>query len=205
MVPTPIWSEYKTTFSKSDTLLDYLFSKGYFPGVINMKYFKYDPFQNYKSSDLETSHIGILSPLYNQVVYMSEDQFIKMNKDLSGVTIDMLEYAFSDMKRNMIILKRGICMYTNPNGFDLCGISFLKLRGDEQMCRLDLVKILDDERIGWVPFTKEVPPSGPRIAEYDFFSDEPCTMKKLLGREPDLIDLTREPSTKRKIVNGWLS
>ena len=60
MSPTPIWSEYKITICKTNTTLDYLFSKGYFPSEMHNKYFKFNPFENYKSCDLEMSYIGIL-------------------------------------------------------------------------------------------------------------------------------------------------
>ena len=157
MTPTPIWSEYKITICKTNTTLDYLFSKGYFPSEMHNNYFKFNPFENYKSCDLEMSYIGILQN-NKQIIYISEDRFNKINQILSDITLDMFDYTFSSQNkgRYMIILKRGICMYINTNGFNLCGINFVKLCGGEQTCRLDLFKILDDERIGWIPFVPEV-------------------------------------------------
>ena len=157
MSPTPIWSEYKITMCKSNTILDYLFSKGYFPNEMNNKHFMFNSFQNYKSCDLEMSHIGILQN-EKQIIYISENRFNQINQVFSNITCDMFDYAFSSQNkgRDMIILKRGICMYINTNGFNLCGINFDKLHGGEQMCRLDLFKILDDERIGWVHVVPEV-------------------------------------------------
>ena len=156
MTPTPIWSEYKTTFCQSSTTLDYLFSKGYYPAEMQAKYFKFDPFQNYRSSDLATSHIGFLNT-DKYILYISEDRFKQINQILSDVSIDMFEYAFSTKEdREIIILKRGICMYLKTNGFKLFDIEFTNHKSDDKTCRLDLVKILDDERIGWVPVVPDL-------------------------------------------------
>ena len=193
MVQTPIWSEYKITFSKSNTLLDYLFSKGYYPYEMNNKHFMFNPFENYKSSDLETSHIGILNN--KQIIYIPEDRFNKINQVLSDVTTDMFEYAFSLQNKELIILKRGVCMYVKTNGFTLCGIDFDKIHGDQMMCRLDLFKILDDERIGWVPVShvtdlsaheEVVPPSHEEVV-------------------PSMIDLTEETVDKEDVLNAALN
>lgn len=214
MVQTPIWSEYKITFLKSNTLLDYLFSKGYYPCEMNNKHFMFNPFENYKSSDLETSHIGILSN--KQIIYIPEDRFNKMNQVLSDVTIDMFEYAFSSQNKELIILKRGICMYVKTNGFTLCGIDFGKIHGD-QMCRLDLFKILDDERIGWVPVSHEevVPPSHEVVPSVIDLTEEKedvlnaalnrITVKSVVNKFKQTYHQVREDVKNREIRNGWLS
>ena len=151
---TPIWSEYKITFPENKLmLLGYLFEKGYFPYDFHNKYFKYSQFLNYKSSDLETSHIGLYDIHDNQLMYMPEDKFDKLNETLSDVSFDMLEYAFS-IDKPVVILKRGI--YLNKKGeiLEIFGtgwqIKFSKINSNKIMCRLDLVKILDDERNGWI-------------------------------------------------------
>ena len=209
MVPAPIWSEYRITLCQSNTVLDYLFSKGYFPTEMNNKYFMFNPFQNYKSSDLEMSHIGILQN-EKQIIYISEDGFDKINQALSGVTTDMFEYAFSNENRgrDMIILKRGICMYINTNGFKLCGIEFSKLHGGEQMCRLDLFKILDDERIGWVHVVPEV---VPEVVDLTFREDvlnaalKRNTVKNVVNNFRQTYYQVREDVKQNEIRNGWLN
>lgn len=205
MSPTPIWSEYKITIYKSNTILDYLFSKGYFPNEMNNKHFMFNTFQNYKSCDLEMSHIGILQN-EKQIIYIPENRFNQMNQILSDVTCDMFDYAFSSQNkgRDMIILKRGICMYITTNGFNLCGINFGKLHGGEQMCRLDLFKILDDERIGWVHVVPEV---------IDLTSHEEVlnaalsrnAVKNIVNKFKQTYQQVREDVKHREIRNGWLN
>ena len=162
----PIWSEYKVTFSENKfTLLNYLLEKGYFPYQFHNKYFMYSQFLNFKSGDLETSHIGLYNVNTTYLMYMPEDTFDNLNKQLSDISIDMLEYAFS-IDKTEVILKRGIYLNkvsSNGPGMHISGpgfsIVFQKIWENDmvlKMCRLDLVKILDDERIGWVPFVPKI-------------------------------------------------
>ena len=153
---SPNWSEYKVTFPENKfTLLNYLFEKGYYPCDFQNKYFNYSQFLNYKSSDLETSHIGIYNINDTQLMYISEDKFDQLNELLSDISFDMLEYAFS-IDKPEVILKRGIYLNKKGNVLQIFGtgfqIFFNKIQSNMtyKMCRLDLVKILDDERIGWV-------------------------------------------------------
>jgi hypothetical protein len=160
------WSEYKITFCNSNTIFDYLISKGWYFTDMNNRYFNYDSFQNYQSLDMETSHIGLLKH-DNQLIYISEERVEFINNLLSDVSIDVFEYAFSKWKLgehapSFVILKRGIRIllnYFNKMRID-CGKSgyfeFDRLpQGENKICRLDLVRIVNDERIGWVPFIQE--------------------------------------------------
>ena len=160
-----MWSEYKVSFCNSNTTLDFLFSRGFHPTEMHTRYFTFDPFQNHKSHDLETSHIGFLQS--KQIQYMPEERFEVINKMLADISIDTFEYAFSrqDKGRDQdtcVILKRGAYLRFMGNQFrfridfgsPLGHIDFDPVRGDAKMCRLDLVKIVNDERVGWVPFEK---------------------------------------------------
>jgi len=227
-----MWSEYKVTFAQSDTLVDFLFSKGYYPSEMNSKYFTFDPFQNYKSHDLETRHIGFLNHT-KQIIYMTEDRFHAINQALSGVTPDILEYAFSKQNKGqeqdtIVILKRGIYLRFIGNNFRFridCGgrghIDFDPLRGDEKMCQLDLVKILEDERIGWVPVTvPEVPkvpevPTVPevlKVPEVAFSHEDVLNaalkrniVKSAVSKFKQSYSQVREDVKHREIRNGWLN
>jgi hypothetical protein len=166
-----IWSEYKVTFAKTNTLLDFLFSKGYYPSEMNSKHFTFDQFQNYKSSDLETSHIGFLNHS-KQIIYMAEERFDAINQELSDVAVDMFDYVFTKQNKGqeqdtVVILKRGISLRFMGSHFRFridtrsFRIDFDSLRGDEKMCRLDLVKIIEDERMGWIAPVTPVTPEAP--------------------------------------------
>jgi hypothetical protein len=158
MVQMPMWSEYKVTFFNSlSSTLDFLISKGYYPSEMNSKYFTFDPFQNYKSCDLETSHIGILQE--KQIKYITEERFDAINKMLTGISIDTFEYAFSKQNKGdtFVILKRGVYIRFMGSQFQINlgpigQIDFNPMKGEVKMCRLDLVKIVEDERVGWIPF-----------------------------------------------------
>lgn len=162
----PKWSEYKITFCNSNTIFDYLFSKGWYFSDMNNRYFNYDSFQNYQSIDMETSHIGLLKH-DKQLIYIPEERVEFINHLLSDVSIDVFEYVLSKWKlggdQTIVILKRGIRIlfmnYHNIMRID-CGNSgffeFYRLpQSENKMCRLDLVRIVNDERIGWVPFIQE--------------------------------------------------
>ena len=112
---------------------------------------------------------------------------------------------------DMIILKRGVCMYVNNNGFKLFDIEFTKLRGyceNQIMCRLDLVKILDDERIGWVPVPQVVAASEPEVTRKEEVLNAALkrnTIKTAVDKFKQNYYEIREDVKHREIRNGWLN
>ena len=204
---------------------------------MHTRYFTFDPFQNHKSHDLETSHIGFLQHT-KQIVYMPEERFDAINKMLSDISIDTFEYAFSrqDKGRDQdtcVILKRGVYLRFMGNQFrfridfgsPFGHIDFDPVRGDAKMCRLDLVKIVNDERVGWVPFAhlrqfaeEEVRKKAPDLISFD--QEEPqdfsreevlnatlkrTTIKEAVNKFKQTYHQIRDDVKHREIRNGWLN
>lgn len=220
MVQMPVWSEYKVTFSQSNTFLDFLFSKGYYPSEMNLKHFMFDPFQNYKSCDLETSHIGFLRHT-KEIIYITEERFDAINIVLSDITPDALEYAFSRQNKGqeqdtVVILKRGISMRFIGNHFrfridshsSFGHIDFDPLRGDEKMCRLDLFKFIEDERVGWISLVNlDSREDAPEVSHEDVLNA--AIKRNIVKTAVDKFKMTyyeaREDIKHREIRNGWLN
>lgn len=172
----PVWSEYKITFdiNNKNTLLNYLFSKGIIPAQLKNNHFTYNQFTNYKSADIETSHIGLCTISKDggnaQITYMPEVDYIKLNNKLIDleITTDMIDFVmqsqatYTILKRGIIAVKQGLHhpsdKYTTI--FDLHIGSFNRpiehirfaglSRETHKLCRLDLIKIFENEKIGWV-------------------------------------------------------
>ena len=152
-----LWSEYKTTFCEpTNCMLNYIISKGYCLDFFIKSYFNYDQFKNYFSNGMEETYIGLKNKDNNQICYMSEIMFNKINLELeASFTQSEFDNALSRLlllkhpeTSSTVFMKRGIYLsgslqvlnmvITNSEG--LRQYIFNKHKG-YMHCKLELVKI----------------------------------------------------------------
>jgi hypothetical protein len=120
------WSEYKTTFCEpTNCMLNYIISKGYWLDGHQIKHFGYNQFKNYSSMDMEEMYIGLkeISPESNQICYMSEIRFNKINLELESAFTQsefdnvLSRFLLIKTEHGSVVMKRGIFLIKNRSSF----------------------------------------------------------------------------------------
>ena len=173
------WSEYKITFCEpTKCILNYIISKGYVLDQFRNKHFQYNQFNNHFSSDMDKKLIGLkdlsvhrhgnMTTESSTIIYVSETYFNRINNELSDISQTDIDNVLSSNKKTFII-KRGIIVYKDENRFTinlygiehiLNGYTFIKHNG-YMFCKLELVKIKNNEHEGFRPVEFYDLPTGP--------------------------------------------
>jgi hypothetical protein len=159
----PPWSQYEITFIQTPPVS--IFFELFKIGILcytKLQKFKYDPFNDYRSNDIEKSYIGFMHPSTLEVSYFPEYLIDDFNKKLSNISIGDFISAYESRESHYVIIKRGI-MLLKGNGLKIIFkeefgtnneilLSRQDFRGFK-ICKLNLVKEFDP-KLGWIPYSK---------------------------------------------------
>ena len=143
-----------------------------------------------------------------EINYMSEIQYNNINNKLIefGITTDMLDIAMTTQK-SYFMIKRGIIvtkiqphyksekysknfnllitsLYKDKEHKELLNFKELPICNEEhKICRLDLIKILEDENIGWVDISSVTTQSSLHNEKEEVCSESDFVMIKVPKKE----------------------